>query len=152
MADVDLVLRYPAGRRAIPSPQRFAHWLTVAAQTLEIGRPIALSMSIIDADDARRYNQRYRGLDYAPNVLSFAVELPAGVSSPELGDVLLCAPVIAAEARAQNKSVAAHYAHLTVHGLLHLLGHDHQHEAEARQMEALEVQVLAALGFPDPYQ
>ena len=86
-------------------------------------------------------NLKYRGRDYATNVLSFAAS----------GDVVICAPVVAAEARAQNKAAAAHWAHMVVHGTLHLLGHDHLRHADAARMERLERRVLAGLGHPDPY-
>jgi probable rRNA maturation factor len=85
-------------------------------------------------------------------VLSFPAELPEGVKLPVLGDIVMCAPVIAREARAQGKELAAHYAHLTVHGVLHLLGWDHANTVEAEAMEALERQILDSLGYDDPYE
>ena len=97
-------------------------------------------------------NRQYRGKDYATNVLSFPAELPRGVTSPLLGDLVVCAPVVAREAREQGKPPRDHYAHLTVHGVLHLLGFDHQNERDATRMETLETRVLAALGIADPYQ
>ncbi|EQD65636.1 protein belonging to Uncharacterized protein family UPF0054, partial [mine drainage metagenome] len=94
----------------------------------------------------------YRGRDYATNVLSFPVELPAGVDLPLLGDIVLCAPVLAGEASAQGKRLAAHCAHLSIHGVLHLLGYDHRKRSDAARMEALEVAALAAVGIEDPYR
>jgi probable rRNA maturation factor len=85
-------------------------------------------------------------------VLSFPVEWPPGVSAPLLGDIALCAPVVLREAREQGKRARDHFAHLTVHGVLHLLGHDHADEAEAARMEALETRILARLGIADPYR
>ena len=110
-----------------------------------------LSVRIVDADEGRALNRDYRDKDYATNVLSFAAELPPGVPLPILGDLVLCAPVIAREAEEQGKPLKHHYAHMLVHGVLHLLGHDHMEEAEAEAMEAIEREVLAGLGIPDPY-
>ncbi len=97
-------------------------------------------------------NRRYRHRDYATNVLSFPVELPAGIATPLIGDLVICAPVVAREAAAQGKPARAHWAHLSVHGVLHLLGHDHIVEADATRMEALERRILATLGIADPYR
>jgi probable rRNA maturation factor len=110
-----------------------------------------LSVRLVDADEGRALNRDYRDKDYATNVLSFAAELPPGVPLPILGDLVLCAPVIAREAEEQGKPLKHHYAHMLVHGVLHLLGHDHMDEAEAEAMEAIEREVLAGLGIPDPY-
>ncbi len=96
-------------------------------------------------------NRRYRDRDYATNVLSFPAELPAGLQLPLLGDIVICAPVVAREAGEQGKKLRNHYAHLTVHGVLHLLGHEHQHDTEAERMEKLERSILARLGIADPY-
>lgn len=110
-----------------------------------------LSVRIVDAEEGRALNRDYREKDYATNVLSFPAELPPGVPLPILGDLVLCAPVIAREAEEQGKPLKHHYAHMLVHGVLHLLGHDHMDEAEAEAMEAIEREVLAGLGIPDPY-
>ncbi|MBE5314338.1 MAG: rRNA maturation RNase YbeY [Xanthomonadales bacterium] len=110
-----------------------------------------LSVRIVDADEGRALNRDYRDKDYATNVLSFPAELPPGVPLPILGDLVLCAPVIAREAEEQGKPLKHHYAHMLVHGVLHLLGHDHMDEDEAEAMEAIERGVLAGLGIPDPY-
>ena len=106
-------------------------------------------MRIVGATEARTLNRRYRGRDYAPNVLAFPY-----VSSRRAvqGDVVLCAPVIAREALAQGKTLEAHFAHLTVHGVLHLQGHDHARRRDAARMEALEKRLLAKFGYPDPYE
>ena len=99
-------------------------------------------------------NREYRGKDYATNVLSFPFERPAGVELPVrvLGDIVLCAQTVQREARAQGKDVAAHWAHLVVHGVLHLLGMDHEHARQARAMETTEIAVLKELGYPNPYE
>src|SRR5690606_41420370 len=104
----------------------------------------------------RAPSRHARGKDQATNVLSFPAELPEGlpegVHMPLLGDIVLCAPVVAREAREQGKPLAAHYAHLTVHGVLHLLGWDHEDEKDAEAMEQLEREILAGLGIDDPYR
>ena len=116
---------------------------------LEGGGGAADEMRFVDAEEGRELNRRFRGKDYATNVLSFVYDLPeeAGL----MGDLVLCAPVVAREATEQGKPLAAHYAHLIVHGMLHLQGYDHEDEAQAAEMEALERDVLGRLGFPDPY-
>ncbi len=98
----------------------------------------------------RELNRRYRGKDYATNVLSFPAELPRGVALPLLGDLVICAPVVTREAGEQGKPLRHHYAHLTIHGVLHLLGYDHQAERDAQRMEALETRILHWLVIPDP--
>jgi probable rRNA maturation factor len=110
-----------------------------------------LAIRIVGEREGCALNRHYRGKDKATNVLSFPAELPEGVTLPLLGDIVLCAPVVAREAHAQGKTLSAHYAHLTVHGVLHLLGWDHENAREADAMEALERQVLDLLGYADPY-
>ncbi|WP_395788901.1 rRNA maturation RNase YbeY [Aquimonas sp.] len=110
-----------------------------------------LSIRLVDSDEGQALNRDYRGRDYATNVLSFPAELPPGVPLPILGDLVLCAPVIAREASEQGKTLKHHYAHMVVHGVLHLLGYDHAQDAEAEAMEAIEREILASLGMPDPY-
>ncbi|TNY24961.1 rRNA maturation RNase YbeY, partial [Fulvimonas soli] len=101
--------------------------------------------------EGRALNRDYRGKDYATNVLSFPAELPPGMALPLIGDLAICAPVVAREAREQGKRERDHWAHLTVHGVLHLLGYDHIAEADAEAMETLEARILAGLGITDPY-
>ena len=110
-----------------------------------------LSIRIVDIAEGRALNRDYRGKDYATNVLSFPAELPPGVSLPLIGDLAICAPVVAREAAEQGKDPRDHWAHMTVHGVLHLLGYDHIQDNEAEAMEALETRILAGLGIADPY-
>lgn len=118
--------------------------------------PRELVIRIVDRDESRRLNHRFRGLDKPTNVLSFPFEPPPGLPSdlpgPPLGDLVICAPVVAAEAAEQGKAPDAHWAHMVVHGVLHLLGYDHLNEPQADRMEGLEREILAGLGYPDPYQ
>jgi probable rRNA maturation factor len=133
-----------------PSARRLTAWAAAAAGPR--GRGAEVALRIVGRREGRRLNATWRGKDYPTNVLSFPVEgLPRALRPRPLGDLVICAPVVAAEARAQGKTLAAHWAHLVVHGVLHLLGHDHERAAEARRMEQLECRVLARLGFPDPY-
>ncbi len=135
---------------AIPSPRSIRQWVRAALGEEHAGAE--LCVRIVDEPEMRELNARYRGRDYATNVLSFRAELPAGVDVPLLGDIVVCAPVAAREAAEQHKAARAHWAHLLVHGTLHLLGLDHQRAREATRMEALETRILAALNFPDPYR
>ncbi|GIX36940.1 MAG: endoribonuclease YbeY [Silanimonas sp.] len=149
MAEPTVSVSYGLPRRGLPAPVSVRRWVAAALA----GRRARAEVSVrfVDSPEGRALNRTYRGKDYATNVLSFPVELPPGVRSPLLGDLVVCAPVVAMEALAQGKPLAHHYAHLVVHGCLHLLGMDHQDEAEAEAMEARERRILARLGIPDPY-
>ena len=150
---LDVAVGYALPRAGIPAAASFRKW--VAAALAGRIREADLAIRIVDSEEGRALNRHYRGKDYATNVLSFPAELPEGlpkgVKLPLLGDLVLCAPVIAREAKEQGKPLAAHYAHLTVHGALHLLGWDHEDAREAECMEQLEREILAGLGLPDPY-
>ena len=146
---LDVSVSYGLPRAGLPAAVSFRRWAAAAAQG-RIKRA-DLAIRLVDAKEGRALNRHYRGKDYATNVLSFPVELPEGVTLPLLGDLVICAPVVAKEALEQGKPLASHYAHLTVHGVLHLLGLDHEDEREAEAMEQLERDILATLGLPDPY-
>jgi len=107
-----------------------------------------ITIRLVDADEGRVLNNDYRGKDYATNVLSFPYDTEPAVT----GDLVICPAVVAREAAEQNKPLAAHYAHLTVHGMLHLQGRDHETDEDAQAMEDEEREILAALGYPDPYR
>lgn len=133
------------------APESVSRWAGQVLRHLAHG-PAELTVRIVDAAEGQALNRQWRGRDYATNVLSFPAELPDGLLSlPLIGDLVLCRPVVEAEARAQGKALGDHYAHLVVHGVLHLLGHDHEAPAEAEAMEALERLILAQLGVADPY-
>jgi probable rRNA maturation factor len=150
-ADIEVAVSYGCGRRGVPASASFARWVRAALKSQR--RRGLVSIRLVDEDEGRALNRHYRNRDYATNVLSFPADpLPKSVGGPRLlGDLVLCAPVVAREARAQGKRPADHWAHLTVHGTLHLLGHDHMAPAEAERMETLEVRILAGLGIADPY-
>lgn len=138
----------------LPKAEQFQPWLRAAIvaadQAVELSG-LSLCLRVVDEAEGRELNRAYRQRDSATNVLSFAgeVEIPG---CRHIGDIVICAPVVQREAQEQGKPLPAHFAHLSVHGCLHLLGFDHQHDDEAARMEALEVQVLAELGLPDPYR
>lgn len=108
-------------------------------------------LRMVDALESRQLNHQYRGMDKATNVLSFPFEVPADVPNSHLGDLVLCVPVIEQEADEQGKPPTAHWAHMVIHGMLHLQGYDHQNDNEAAHMERREVEILQGLGFADPY-
>lgn len=146
---LDVGISYGLSRRGLPAPTSLRRW--VAAALAGRIRRADLAVRLVDEHEGRSLNAHYRGKDYATNVLSFPAELPEGVTLPLLGDIVLCAPVVAREALEQRKPLAAHYAHLVVHGCLHLLGYDHGKDREARLMEQAEREILAGLGIADPY-
>ena len=127
----------------VPTPAQIRRWARAA-----LGRSGDITVRIVGEAEARVLNRRYRGRDQATNVLAFPY---ASSRRAVHGDIVLCAPVIAREALAQGKTLEAHFAHLTVHGLLHLQGHDHARRRDAARMESLEKRLLAKLGYPDPY-
>ncbi len=126
----------------IPSKTLFRKW---ARKTIRIDSEVTLR--IVDEPEGLMLNQTFRGKDYATNVLTFNLS-----EEPHLiGDIVICAPVVSREAKEQNKSLEAHFAHLTVHGILHMHGYDHESSAEAELMESIETQILTNLGYADPY-
>jgi probable rRNA maturation factor len=141
--------RYAARRPWVPRPSQFARWARVALQ--RVPQPATVSVYVVGAARSRALNARYRGKDKPTNVLSFAGAGAGPDGLRELGELVICAPVVAREASAQGKSRESHWAHMTVHGVLHLLGYDHKLAAEARKMTDLEIQLLEKLGFSDPY-
>ena len=135
-------------RIGVPHARTFARWANAAcAAGIARSRSQAteLTIRVVGAAESRRLNRTWRGKDKPTNVLSFAADAPV------LGDLAICAPVVAREAREQGKSPAAHWAHMVVHGVLHLLGYDHENDRDAARMEARETKILAQLGMPNPY-
>ena len=133
----------------VPDKAAFRRWIGAA---LGARRDRAeISVRITDADEIRALNRQYRGKDYATNVLSFPADLPPELDLPHLGDIVICAEVVEREAREQHKASPAHWAHMVVHGTLHLLGYDHVDDADAEIMEALEIDILRELNVANPY-
>jgi len=149
----EIAVSYAISRKGVPSALSFKRWASAALD----GRrhEAALAIHLVDAEEGHTLNREYRQKDYATNVLSFPAERPPGfpddLAFPLLGDLIICAPVVAREAQEQGKPLNAHYAHLTIHGVLHLLGFDHEEETEAEDMEQREREILARLGIRDPY-
>ena len=140
---LSLSLQMPDGRhRALLPRHRVRRWVQAALQ-----RPAQITVRLVREDEARALNRDYRGKDYATNVLTFDYQRAPLV----VADIVLCAPVVEREAAEQGKPLEAHYAHLVVHGMLHLQGYDHERDDEAAAMEARETQIVGHLGYPDPY-
>jgi probable rRNA maturation factor len=134
----------------IPSDEEFRTWVAAALPPDELASE--MTIRIVSADESRALNAQYRHIDKPTNVLSFPSDLPPELEIPLLGDLIVCASVVAREAQEQQKSLTAHWAHMVVHGTLHLLGYDHEVDAEAEIMESLETRILTDLGFPAPYE
>ncbi|MDQ6646234.1 MAG: rRNA maturation RNase YbeY [Pseudomonadota bacterium] len=150
-ASITVHLGYAVPRSGLPSAVSFRRWVEAALRGAKRRKPAELSIRIVGLEESRRLNRDYRGKDYATNVLSFPVELPTGVVLPLIGDLAICAPVVLQEATEQAKPARNHWAHMTIHGVLHLLGYDHLDNRDAEDMEALETRILAKLGIPNPY-
>lgn len=133
----------------VPSNAKIKLWIDAAIGARRDKAEV--SVRITDAAEIKVLNQQYRGKDYATNVLSFPADLPPELKLPHLGDIVICAEVVEREALEQHKSSAAHWAHMIVHGTLHLLDYDHIDDADAEIMEALEVEILHTLNFENPY-
>lgn len=141
----------------IPGAVQLQTWGDAVLKHLDASdKPVSLGLRIVDEDESAAINLAYRQKDYATNVLSFGVDIPDEIINSldevPLGDLVICASVVAREADAQEKSLPAHWAHMLIHGMLHLHGFDHETDAEALAMETLETQILAELGFENPYK
>jgi len=148
-ADPGIEIQCAISAEGLPSSTQLHQWLQLALQ--DRAADAELTLRIVDEAEITALNYRYRGKDGATNVLSFPYQPLPGVESGLLGDIVICAPVVAQEAVAQSKSLEEHWAHITIHGVLHLLGHDHQQAEQAGQMERLEAQLLGQIGVADPY-
>lgn len=152
---LDVAVSYALPRTGLPAAASFRKWVRAALDGAGRRFDSEVAIRLLDAAEGQAMNLQYRGKDYATNVLSFPAEMPEGLPEdfdfPQLGDLAICAPVVAREAAGQGKALNDHYAHLTVHGVLHLLGFDHIEDDEAEEMEALERVILASLGIADPY-
>ena len=137
------------GRKGVPAAKSFETWVRTALRGHRGRRQV--NIQLFGEREARALNRRFRAKDYATNVLSFPCEPLPNEKTGLLGDIVICPAVVAREAVEQDKPPRHHYAHLTIHGVLHLLGYDHQSEADAERMEGVERRLLASLGIPDPY-
>lgn len=147
---LELDLQVAAQAADLPSEAQFRSWCEIALRQRTADSE--LTIRLVDESEGRELNHTYRQRDYATNVLSFPADVPDELLDiPLLGDLVICVPVVEREALEQEKTPEAHWAHLVIHGCLHLLGYDHIDDAEAEEMEALERTLLAELGHPDPY-
>ncbi len=140
---LSLTIQYATEKSALPTRAQFRRWVKAALE-----QAAHITLRIVDADEGRTLNKQFRKKDYATNVLTFVYEH----TEPLIGDIVFAAPVVADESKQQNKTLEAHYAHLTIHGALHLQGYDHEKIRDAKKMEALEVAIMKKLGYADPYQ
>lgn len=136
---------------SVPAEQDFERWVEAALKAINLSADSELSIRIVSSQESQALNSQYRNKDKPTNVLSFPCELPEGIDIPLLGDLAICASLVQEEALEQHKSDTAHWAHLVVHGTLHLCGYDHIDDTEAEEMEALEILILKTLGFKNPY-
>lgn len=146
---IELVVQNVSAAADLPTENDIRPWVEVALA----GYPDAAAVTIrmVDEPEGRKLNLRFRNTDYATNVLSFPADVPGIIDLPDLGDIVLCVPVIAREAGEQGKNPMDHWAHLVVHGVLHLLGHDHGEAEQAQAMESMEIGILKKLGISNPY-
>jgi probable rRNA maturation factor len=135
----------------LPSDQAISHWVETALQG-RVPQDTELCVRLVDKPEIQALNLEYRHKDKPTNVLSFPMDLPEEIEIPLLGDIVVCAPVVFEEAKAQGKAYEDHFAHMLVHGCLHLLGYDHISDEEAEIMEPLEISILASIEIPNPYQ
>ena len=139
---LSLAVQYASQSGSLPTRPQFRRWVRAAMQ-----QDLHCTLRVVDESEGQQLNHDYRGKDYATNVLTFVYD----DTSPLSGDIVFCAQVVEREAAEQGKQTLAHYAHLTVHGVLHLQGYDHENEADASRMEALETALMLKLGYPAPY-
>lgn len=148
MNDIDIDVQIVSNEKNIPTAQQFQQWIISALKDISHAE---ITLRVVDEDESARLNATFRHKEGPTNVLSFPMESP-GLKNTLLGDIVICAPLAIREAQEQSKTEQAHYAHLVVHGILHLLGYDHVKEEDAQKMESLEIKILADLGFSNPYE
>lgn len=140
-----------ASDEAVPAADEIRGWIAATLSHLKRRDDAEIAVRLVDSPEMAQLNQRYRGRSGPTNVLSFCADLPPQLALPLLGDIVICAPVVRREAGEQHTSLAAHWAHMTIHGTLHLLGYDHTDEEQAGTMQALESSILKHLDYPCPY-
>ncbi|WP_069471741.1 rRNA maturation RNase YbeY [Candidatus Marithrix sp. Canyon 246] len=147
-ADIDI--QYVSKAADLPNSEMINAWVNAALQSIDEPNP-ELTIRIVDEVEAQELNEKWRQRSYPTNVLSFPFESPPGINIPLLGDIIICAAVVKHEAAEQQKYVESHWAHMIIHGCLHLLGYDHISDYEANIMENLEIDILHSLGYSNPY-
>ncbi|MDA0127016.1 rRNA maturation RNase YbeY [Vibrio sp. MarTm2] len=147
---IELDLQFAVeSNEGLPTEQDFQTWLDKTI--IPFQQDAELTIRIVDEEESHQLNHEYRGKDKPTNVLSFPFEVPPGIEMNLLGDLVICKQVVEREAQEQNKPLLAHWAHMVVHGSLHLLGYDHIEDDEAEEMESLETEIMQEMGFEDPY-
>ncbi|MBX2867632.1 MAG: rRNA maturation RNase YbeY [Acidiferrobacterales bacterium] len=146
-----LDLQIACEEAGVPKAASFQSWVTQALDIAEEDRR-EVTLRVVGEEESQALNHRYRGKNKPTNVLSFPFETIPGIEEAILGDVVICKSLVEQEARTQNKLPESHWAHLVIHGILHLCGYDHIAAEEADQMESLEIEALSGLGYPDPYK
>lgn len=144
---MELTLQDVSDSGDVPGEDEFRQWLLAALEE----QNVKVTVRLVDEEEMGELNHRYRHKPGPTNVLSFPFEDPPGISSSILGDIVICAPVVRREAREQEKTVSSHWAHMVIHGVMHLQGYDHRDEQKALAMEARETRIMTQLGFPAPY-
>ena len=151
--NLDLAVQLNCHNIVTPDEALLRNWVSAAlCDHGDDSDEAEIAIRIVDEDESRMLNHRYRAKDKPTNVLSFQASIPDGVELPLLGDILICAPIVAREASEQGIDPEAHWAHMVVHGTLHLLGYDHQDDVQADAMECREVEILGELGYSNPYK
>ncbi len=150
IATIDLQLA--TEHEHLPTLSQLSKWVDATLAAAQAIPTSEMTIRIVDKEESRSLNHQYRGYDKATNVLSFPFEAPPGIELNLLGDLVICAPIVETEAKEQGKAQIAHWAHLVIHGTLHLLGYDHIEDDEADMMESLEKSIMDTLGYPDPYK
>ena len=140
---------YLSNALELPTEATIAHWAQAALEGYE--RDVEVGVRIVDESEIIELNQRFRKKAEPTNVLSFPFEDPPGTQSDVLGDVVVCAPIVSSQAQMEGKPISAHWAHMVVHGIMHLRGYGHESTEEADAMEHMETRILESLGYPDPY-
>ena len=148
---LELELQNASAQAGVPAETEIRNWAEAALAAVDSSERSQVTVRVVDESESAGLNEQYRHKHGATNVLSFPFEDPPGVSTTQLGDLVICAPVVRREATEQDKAEQAHWAHMVVHGMLHLCGYDHINDADAARMEALEIRILAGLGYADPY-
>jgi len=154
---LDLELQWGIEEQSIPTLEQCQKWVHASLQEPRSFEPVEMTIRIVDEEESQTLNFDYRNKNKPTNVLSFEFEQPPGLVDlgeelPYLGDLVICANVVKQEAEAQNKPLEMHWAHMVVHGTLHLQGYDHIDDVEAEEMEALEVEIMQNLGYGNPYK
>lgn len=149
-ANIIVDLQLACDGKIVPSEDDFQCWAEAALSPFN--KPFELTIRLVSSDESQQLNQQYRGKNKPTNVLSFPFEVPEGIELDLLGDLVICVDIVEQEAIEQQKTLNAHWAHMVVHGCLHLLGFDHIDDDEADEMEALETKIITGLGFKEPYK